>query len=70
MSRAALAILKLKLCLFANESFGGFENILKILWPSEFLYNMKVIDLEKLHNFHDEHFFIWALDQREILFYS
>jgi hypothetical protein len=27
--RATLAILKLKLCLFANESFDGFQNISK-----------------------------------------
>ena len=27
--RATLAILKLKLCLFANERFGGFQNISK-----------------------------------------
>ena len=27
--RATIAILKLKLCLFVNESFDGFENISK-----------------------------------------
>jgi hypothetical protein len=29
MPKATLAILKTKLCLFANESFGGFQNISK-----------------------------------------
>ena len=29
MHRATLAILNLKLCLFANESFGGFQNNFK-----------------------------------------
>jgi len=29
MSRVALAILKIKLCLFANKSFDGFQNISK-----------------------------------------
>ena len=32
--------------------------------------NRKVVDLEKLHNFYVEHFFILALDQREILIFS
>ena len=31
---------------------------------------MKVVGLEKLNNFHFGHFFIGALDQREILFFS
>jgi hypothetical protein len=30
---------------------------------------MKVVGLEKLHNFHTEHCFIQALDHREILFF-
>ena len=29
MLKATLAISKLKLCLFANESFGGFQNNFK-----------------------------------------
>ena len=57
MSRVALAILKIKLCLFINKSFDGFQN----LWSSEFLHNMKVVGLEKLSNFHVEYFFICDL---------
>ena len=39
-------------------------------WSSENLHNMKVVDLEKLHNFHFGHFFIRALDQWEILVFN
>ena len=45
---------KTKLCSFANTSFDGFQ----IFWFSENLHNMKVAGLEKLSNFHVEHFFI------------
>jgi hypothetical protein len=34
------------------------------------LANSNVVEFEKLSNFHFGHFFIWVLDQREILFYK
>ena len=58
MLRATLAILKIKLCLFENESFDGFENISKSFDLVKICTTGKVVDLKKLHNFHVEHFFI------------
>ena len=48
----------------------NFWKYLQILWYSENLHNMKVVDLEKLNNFHVGHFFIWALVQWQILVFT
>ena len=47
--------------------FWWISKYFQILRSSEFLHNMKFVGLEKLNNFHFGHFFIWALDQWEIL---
>ena len=70
MLKSTLAILKLKLCSFAFYKNWRISKYFKILWSSEFLHNMKVVGLKKLNNFHFGHFFIWVLDQREILLFS
>jgi len=48
----------------------NFWKYFQILWSSACLHNMKVVDLKKLNNFYIGHFFIWALDQWQILVYS
>ena len=58
MLKATLAFSKLKLCLFANEIFGGFQNNFKSFDQINFLHNMKVVGLEKLNNFYFGHLFI------------
>ena len=47
-----------------------FWKYFKILWSNANLHNMKVVGHEKLNNFYFGHFFIWALDQWQILVYS